>query len=254
MPASRCSATPARPAATAPTSCCTGAMPICRATRAAPSARRDGVRVYSLRDPRRPRRIATFGRIPGTWTEKTIVQRVATPSFTGDLAVTSVQSCRDGAFRGFALYDVTRPAPAARARPRPHRPARLARDLAPAGGPARLRLHGDHRVRDPLLLERDARGAGLPHLRRHAADAARPPRRLGSLGGARPRPVPRPEQAARRELRALGRRRRQRGRTSPTGISARSSSTCATRRARATSAARARPTTRTRPGSGRAAC
>ena len=68
-----------------------------------------GVGVYSLRDPRRPRRIATFGRIPGTWTEKTIVQRVSTPAFTGDLAVTSVQSCRERAFRGFALYDVTRP-------------------------------------------------------------------------------------------------------------------------------------------------
>jgi hypothetical protein len=69
----------------------------------------DGVGVYSLRDPSRPRRIATFGRIPGTWTEKTVVRPVATPAFTGDLAVTSVQSCRRGAFRGFALYDVTRP-------------------------------------------------------------------------------------------------------------------------------------------------
>ena len=69
----------------------------------------DGVGIYSLRDPRRPRRIATFARIPGTWTEKTIVRPVSTPAFTGDLAVTSVQSCREGAFRGFALYDVTRP-------------------------------------------------------------------------------------------------------------------------------------------------
>lgn len=69
----------------------------------------DGVRVYRLSDPRRPQRVATFGRIAGTWTEKTIVRRVATPSFRGDLAVTSVQSCRRGSFRGFALYDVTRP-------------------------------------------------------------------------------------------------------------------------------------------------
>lgn len=68
-----------------------------------------GVRVFDLRNVRRPRRVATFGRIPGTWTEKTIVRRISTPSFTGDLAVTSVQSCRDGAFHGFALYDVTRP-------------------------------------------------------------------------------------------------------------------------------------------------
>ena len=42
---------------------------------------------------------------------------------------------RAGSFRGFALYDVTRPGTAARARACPHRPARLARDLAPAGGP-----------------------------------------------------------------------------------------------------------------------
>jgi hypothetical protein len=68
-----------------------------------------GVRVYSLLNPRVPLRVATFARLPGTWTEKTIVRRIATPSFKGDLAVTSVQSCREGAFRGFVLSDVTRP-------------------------------------------------------------------------------------------------------------------------------------------------
>jgi hypothetical protein len=47
-----------------------------------------------------------------TWTEKTIVKRVATASFTGDLAVTTFQSCRrdQSSFKGFGLYDVTRPA------------------------------------------------------------------------------------------------------------------------------------------------
>nr|MBA2332778.1 hypothetical protein [Actinomycetota bacterium] len=69
-----------------------------------------GVRVFSLADPRRPRRLAAFGRIPGTWTEKTIVRRVETAAFRGELAVTSVQACAPGSFRGFALYDVTRPA------------------------------------------------------------------------------------------------------------------------------------------------
>lgn len=69
----------------------------------------NGVRVYDLANPRAPRRIATFARIRGSWTEKTIVRRVSTAAFTGDLAVTSVQNCREGAFRGFALYDVTRP-------------------------------------------------------------------------------------------------------------------------------------------------
>jgi len=69
-----------------------------------------GVRVFSLADPKRPRRLAAFGRIPGTWTEKTIVRRVETASFRGELAVTSVQACAPGSFQGFALYDVTRPA------------------------------------------------------------------------------------------------------------------------------------------------
>jgi hypothetical protein len=68
-----------------------------------------GVRVYDLSNPRRPRRIATFARIPGTWTEKTIVRRVHTARFDGVLAATSVQACGNG-FGGFALYDVTRPA------------------------------------------------------------------------------------------------------------------------------------------------
>ncbi len=68
-----------------------------------------GVRVYDIANPRKPRRISTFGRITGTWTEKTIVRRVHTSGFDGVLAVTSVQACENG-FGGFALYDVTRPA------------------------------------------------------------------------------------------------------------------------------------------------
>lgn len=76
-----------------------------------------GVRVYDVRRPKRPRRVATFANlasdrlVQGTWTEKTIVKRVRTPAFAGDLAVTSFQHCRDaaGSFQGFGLYDVTRP-------------------------------------------------------------------------------------------------------------------------------------------------
>jgi len=68
-----------------------------------------GVRIYSLADPRRPKRLAAFGRIAGTWTEKTIVRHVETAAFRGELAVTSVQACAPGSFQGFALYDVTRP-------------------------------------------------------------------------------------------------------------------------------------------------
>jgi hypothetical protein len=68
-----------------------------------------GVRVYDVRTPRRPRLVSRFAAVSGTWTEKTIVQRVATPKFRGDLAVTSFQSCRPDSFRGFGLYDVTNP-------------------------------------------------------------------------------------------------------------------------------------------------
>ena len=77
--------------------------------------RSDGVRIFDLRDPRRPVHVATFANdeadaaVSGSWTEKTIVQRVATPSFTGSLAVTSFQRCRDGGFQGFGVYDVSDP-------------------------------------------------------------------------------------------------------------------------------------------------
>jgi hypothetical protein len=74
-----------------------------------------GVRVYDLANPRRPRHISTFasGRVEvglrDTWTEKTTVRRVKTEGFNGVLGVTSAQACGDG-FGGFALYDLTRPA------------------------------------------------------------------------------------------------------------------------------------------------
>jgi hypothetical protein len=75
-----------------------------------------GVRVYDLKNPKRPRRVATFasGRgdieVRGTWTEKTIVQHVSVPGFKGDLAATSFQNCPGtNSFRGFGLYDVTNP-------------------------------------------------------------------------------------------------------------------------------------------------
>jgi hypothetical protein len=75
-----------------------------------------GVRVYDVHNPRRPRLVSTFAdktsqpKVVGSWQEKTIVQHVSTPSFKGELAVTSFQACRPGAFQGFGLYDVTHPA------------------------------------------------------------------------------------------------------------------------------------------------
>src|SRR5205085_524483 len=74
-----------------------------------------GVRVYDLGKPTRPRRVATFAdasnlTVRGTWTEKTIVQHAATPSFTGELAAVSFQNCPGtNSFHGFGLYDVTNP-------------------------------------------------------------------------------------------------------------------------------------------------
>jgi hypothetical protein len=67
-----------------------------------------GVRVYDLSNPRRPRQISTLARIPGTWTEKTIVRRLRTSDFKGVLAAVSVQACSAG-FGGFAVVDVTQP-------------------------------------------------------------------------------------------------------------------------------------------------
>jgi hypothetical protein len=74
-----------------------------------------GVRVYSLRDPRNPRHVATFADgtsdtlLAGSWTEKVIVRKVHTKWFKGDLAAVSFQDCRPGGFTGIGLYDVTNP-------------------------------------------------------------------------------------------------------------------------------------------------
>jgi hypothetical protein len=81
-----------------------------------------GVRVFDLADPRHPQLVSTFGSgalepdLAGTWTEKVMVRRVRTPSFRGDLAVASLQSCYGGdpdAFQpvtGLGVWDVTNPA------------------------------------------------------------------------------------------------------------------------------------------------
>ncbi len=74
-----------------------------------------GVRVFDLSDPSNPVMVATFADeasepdLAGTWTEKVIVERVHTPTFRGDLAAVSIQSCREDAVAGFGLWDVTDP-------------------------------------------------------------------------------------------------------------------------------------------------
>jgi hypothetical protein len=75
-----------------------------------------GVRVYDLRVPSKPRLVSTFAaaagdpEFAGTSAEKTIVARIDTPTFTGDVAATSIQACKPGDPQGFALFDVTDPA------------------------------------------------------------------------------------------------------------------------------------------------
>lgn len=74
-----------------------------------------GVRVYDLRNPRKPQRVATFAdaaddpEFAGTSAEKTIVARVETSSFSGVVAATGLQACKPGDPQGFALFDVTDP-------------------------------------------------------------------------------------------------------------------------------------------------
>jgi len=77
-----------------------------------------GVRVYSLLNPRRPRRVATFARptgaLAGAYTDQVRIKTVRSAAFTGDLAAVGLQRCRppfdaSGGTRGFALFDVTRP-------------------------------------------------------------------------------------------------------------------------------------------------
>jgi hypothetical protein len=78
--------------------------------RGAKSCLAEGVRAYSLANPRRPRLVSSFAGIPGTWTEKTIVRRISTARFAGDVAAVSVQGCERDSWRGFVLVDVSRPA------------------------------------------------------------------------------------------------------------------------------------------------
>lgn len=155
-----------------------------------------GVRVYDVRDLRRPRRVAAFARIAGTWTEKTIVKRVSTPSFAGDLAVASVQACNPnaGGFEGFAIYDVTRPA----------RPRRLALVHTEPRGSHEIWLaaaRGRAWVYTAILASElrdspDGRTPGRPDFRIFDITNPRRPRQVGSWGawrslGIHPSPTPR---------------------------------------------------------------
>jgi hypothetical protein len=70
------------------------------------------VRAIDLRDPARPRPLASFGAFPGSDGQDLWVGAVRTRAFRGDLAVVGVQPCdrRRPGFAGLATYDLTDPA------------------------------------------------------------------------------------------------------------------------------------------------
>jgi len=140
----------------------------------------EGVRAYSLANPRAPRLLSAFGHIPGTWTEKTIVRSIRTDAYTGDLAAVSVQGCQLADWRGFALFDVSRPA----------RPVELARvHLDPRGSheiwltQARGRaLVFTASLRSEALDSPDGTAPGRPDFRIWDVSDPRNPVQVGSWG------------------------------------------------------------------------
>ena len=85
----------------------------------------NGVWAIDLKDPAKPRALASFAKFPGSDGEDVWVGAVRTKAFKGDLAAVGLQPCsRQGAgFAGLALYDVTNPA-------RPRELGRLATGVA----------------------------------------------------------------------------------------------------------------------------
>ena len=72
----------------------------------------NGVWAIDLKDPARPRPLASFAKFPGSDGEDVWAGPVRTRSFAGDLAAVGVQRCsrQDPGFAGMALYDVSEPA------------------------------------------------------------------------------------------------------------------------------------------------
>jgi hypothetical protein len=72
----------------------------------------NGVWAIDLKDPAKPRALASFAKFPGSDGEDVWVGSVRTKAFTGDLAAVGIQRCirRGQGFAGLALYDVTNPA------------------------------------------------------------------------------------------------------------------------------------------------
>ena len=72
----------------------------------------NGVWAIDLKEPKKPRALASFAKFPGSDGEDVWVGAVRTKAFRGDLAAVGIQRCsrQDPGFAGMALYDVTDPA------------------------------------------------------------------------------------------------------------------------------------------------
>ena len=72
----------------------------------------NGVWAVDLKDPAKPRALASFAKFPGSDGEDVWAGAVRTKAFKGDLAAVGIQRCarRSQGFAGLALYDVTNPA------------------------------------------------------------------------------------------------------------------------------------------------
>jgi hypothetical protein len=72
----------------------------------------NGVWAIGIKDPAKPRPLASFAKFPGSDGEDVWVGSIRTRTFEGDLAAVGVQRCsrQTQGFAGLALYDVTNPA------------------------------------------------------------------------------------------------------------------------------------------------
>jgi hypothetical protein len=148
--------------------------------RGASSCPSQGVRVYDLRDPRRPALVSVFASgetdpdLQNTDTNKTIVQHVETPTFNGELAATTIKACARGAFTGFGLWDVTNPS----------EPTRLALVPTGVGQPEELWLQpvGDRAFVYPAVERSEASPSRVPDFRIYDASDPRHPRMVSTWG------------------------------------------------------------------------
>jgi hypothetical protein len=72
----------------------------------------NGIWAIDIKDPAKPKALASFAKFPGSDGEDVWVGSISTRRFKGDLAAVGIQRCsrQEPGFAGLALYDVTNPA------------------------------------------------------------------------------------------------------------------------------------------------